>query len=376
MHQQRAAHSQQPTVQPLAPSVAVERAYHAYHSAKWNGSRHGAEPLLLPIEICVQGAPENIAGANKVAPETGTVTDKPTAVTETCTANVSVDAAPKTSANRPISDVATTQNSEAGVGDRDVEMVAPSEPAKKLSHSLHYFTQWDVNERHLSPEEVAVTIVESSGCVPGLIPKVSAQIRRRLFEAGVACPLPPQERTKENIRLIKIRVVLGDGPEQILTDSFEWDLSAGDYNSPELFSQHLCADAGFSQFHVPKVAQEIRRQVALAQAISYGDAETKALALARLPEGHPLREPLPVFDSAIRRMSPEEIRAKEREANLELITEAIMDLCCTTSCLRRKSVLPIVHAKLRRKRCANWKKRSGGRHWRRLSASVANSRPR
>lgn len=202
---------------------------------------------------------------------------------------------------------------------------APTSKTKKTpQRSLDFFTQWDVNERLLSPEEVAEGIVAKRGCDPMLTPKIAAQIRHRLFEAGVVCPVPPAERSKENRRRIRIHVPLGDG-EEVLSDSFDWDICLGEYNSPELFAQHLCSDNGFSQYHVPKVAQEIRRQVAFAQAIAYGDAHTRKAALTRLSPTDPLRDPLPPLDSGIRRLTSEEIRANERNAKEKMIRSGIVE---------------------------------------------------
>eukprot|EP00171_Calliarthron_tuberculosum_P007882 IDg7882t1 len=100
----------------------------------------------------------------------------------------------------------------------------PSSRSKKVPHrSLDFFTQWDVNERLLSPEEVAESIVSNRGCDPSLAPKIAAQIRYRLFEAGVVCPVPPFERNKENRRRISIKVALGES-EEVLSDSFDWDI--------------------------------------------------------------------------------------------------------------------------------------------------------
>jgi len=137
-------------------------------------------------------------------------------------------------------------------------------PAKPLLRKLRYHTQWDVNERRLSPEEVAEEIVKANKCHPALASKVAFSIRRQLLDVGVTCAVPPSEREKENLRKIWIRVPIkgdDDTEEGVIEDKFDWDICMGEYNSAELFAQHICSDNGVSQYHVPQVAQAIRKQV-------------------------------------------------------------------------------------------------------------------
>lgn len=195
---------------------------------------------------------------------------------------------------------------------------APTKP-------FHYFTQWDVNERDRSPEEVAASIVKSERVSDALVPKIAAQIRFHLFEAGIACPVPPSEQTTENLREIRIKVKLGNEPGEFVDDTFEWDICMGEFNNPELFAQHICAERGLSQFFVPQVAQAARAQIVLAQAISYGDERTKELALSRLEEDDPLRDKIGTLDSAIRTMTAKEKRAKERAASRKVVEGGIID---------------------------------------------------
>lgn len=201
------------------------------------------------------------------------------------------------------------------------------EPKQPLRRRLLFYTQWDVNEKRLSPEEVAESIVKTRNCAPALIPKISAQIRRQLFDGGIACPVPPAERSKENRRRISIRVILREDSDEVIEDTFDWDICMGEYNSPELFAQHLCSDCGVSQFHVPQVAQAIRQKIVLAQAIAYGDDGTREAALARLGPSDPLREKLAPCKTGVKRLSPEEIRAlHEKHVNRFVVQPLIRNV--------------------------------------------------
>jgi hypothetical protein len=183
---------------------------------------------------------------------------------------------------------------------------------------LHMFTQWDASERYLSPELVAQRIVSSRGFPEPFSVPVAALLRRRLFEAGVIPPPPPLDRNvdRENLRKVKIVIDLEeDGRIQVLRDSFEWDIGAGPLNSPEIFAQSLCSDAGISQKHAATVANAIRRELSFANALAYGDAETRSLAEAQLNASDPIREQLPLVDSAIKDLTPQEQRLQQREEN-------------------------------------------------------------
>jgi SNF5 / SMARCB1 / INI1 len=183
---------------------------------------------------------------------------------------------------------------------------------------LHMFTQWDANERYLTPEHVAERIVWSRGFPKSFSVPVAALLRRRLFEAGVVPPPPPLDIyvERENLRKVKLVIDLEeDGRIQVLRDSFEWDIGAGPLNSPEIFAQSLCSDAGISQKHAATVAHAIRRELSFANALAYGDAETRSLAEAQLNVADPIREQLPVVDSAIKDLTLQEQRLQQREEN-------------------------------------------------------------
>lgn len=177
-----------------------------------------------------------------------------------------------------------------------------------LPRHLKYYTQWDVNERRLSPEEVADGIIAARKVHPALKQSVAMAIRRQLLEAGVACAVPPSVRDWENRRRIAIRVRLIEDDDQYLEDAFDWDICMGEYNSPELIAQYLCSDHGVSQYHVPQVACAIRRKVAIAQAIAYGDTETRKKALSVIPSDDPLREQLPPLTCGVRKLTRQEVR--------------------------------------------------------------------
>lgn len=186
---------------------------------------------------------------------------------------------------------------------------------------LHMFTQWDVNERSLAPETVAERIRRARGFPAMFTEPIAALIRKRLFESGVICAPPP--KSGENRHLIKIVAELEEGNStHVLKDEFEWDLGAGAFNSAELFAQHLCSDAGISQVHAPTVARAIRTEVSRANAIAYGDAETRNLALEGLNPDHHMRHPLPTISSAVVSLSPEEKRLQDREEN-EIMIEKL-----------------------------------------------------
>lgn len=182
--------------------------------------------------------------------------------------------------------------------------------------TMHMFTQWDVNERHLSPELVADRIRRARAFPKEFVKPAAMQIRRALFAAGIICaapPLPPGP-SEENRRLIRIDIQLGDGTDtRQLRDEFEWDLGIGSLNSPELFAHCLCSDAGIPQKHASAVAKAIREKLVYAHAIVYGDEETKRLALSTLPDDDPLRDALPKVYSVFSRDL--EQNGAPREAN-------------------------------------------------------------
>lgn len=193
-------------------------------------------------------------------------------------------------------------------------------------HVLHMFTQWDVNERVKSPESVGADICRCRSLPETFGPAIAALIRRRLFDAGIIPPPPPLADGQssggdgENLRFIKIVCELDDdGQTQILRDSFEWDIGAGGddvWNCPETFSQTLCSDAGISQKHAAAVSRVLRRELSRAHAIAYGDAETRACALAEVPPSDPVRKALAVVENCVtRQLSPDEARVQRREEN-------------------------------------------------------------
>ncbi|KAI0558742.1 SNF5/SMARCB1/INI1 [Gracilaria domingensis] len=183
-------------------------------------------------------------------------------------------------------------------------------------NTLHMFTQWDVNERHLAPETVADYIRRARALPEEFVSPVAFQIRRSLFEAGVICPPPPGISEAENRRLIKIVVELKDGDTvHVLRDEFEWDLGCGSLNSPELFAQLLCTDANISPKHTPEVARALRKQLVRAHAIAFGDEETRRLAENGLAQDDPLCDKLPPVGSALIKCTAEDIRVRDREEN-------------------------------------------------------------
>ena len=200
---------------------------------------------------------------------------------------------------------------------------------EKDGKTLHMYTQWDVNERHLSPELVSERICKARKLPAEFASPTAMQIRRALFEAGVICP-PPPDRKEENRRLLKIVVNLKLGNSMhTLRDDFEWDLGAGCLNSPELFAQHLCSDAKVSQKYANEVAKAIRKQLSIAQAISYGDEETKKLALDLIGEDNALKEALQPITSPVGKNTSADWDARVRDENklsmLNSIINPILD---------------------------------------------------
>ena len=259
-----------------------------------------------------QNSGKEVTSAEKSDEEMTDVVEKSVKSTETAENQKEKDIVMKSVGNE-----ATTEGAESSSESGD-------EPKQPSLRKLQFFTQWDVNERRLSPEEVAESLVKTHNCVPALIPKIAAQIRRQLFDVGVSCPVPPTERDKENRRRIWIRVKLSEDSDEVIEDTFDWDICMGEYNSPELFAQHLCSDFGVSQYHVPQVAQAIRRQIVLAQAIAYGDEDTREAALARLGPNDPLREQLPPCKTGVKRLTPEEIRALHEKHVMGFVVQPLM----------------------------------------------------
>lgn len=205
--------------------------------------------------------------------------------------------------------------------------------------TLHMFTQWDVNERTLSPEIVAERIRRARGLSKEFATPAAKQIRRALFAAGIVCPPPPAAADAENRRLIRIDVELGEGDEkQKLRDEFEWDLGIGSLNSPELFAHCLCSDAGIPQKHASVVARAIRERLVCAHAIAYGDEETRQAALKALPLDDPLRNPLPTVVSAFVK-DPEQGRLSRElhEADMaDMFVRPLIDAVITEAQNRRE----------------------------------------
>lgn len=230
---------------------AVEKAFHASKAVSWNDAHGTSEPLLLPVEVHV-----------------------------------------------------------------DIDGLV-----------VYTFVQWDVNERIKSPESLAKEMREERDLPVEFEHAIASAIRRRLFEAGVVPPPPPpaadadaEDGGEENLRVIKIVVELNDddGQTQILKDSFEWDIGAGGgdvWNSPETFSQTLCADAGIAQKHAAAVSRAIRHELSRAHAIAYGDEETKRTALSQVGLASSCAKKLPIVATALRQLSGEELLIQRREEN-------------------------------------------------------------
>jgi hypothetical protein len=189
---------------------------------------------------------------------------------------------------------------------------------------LHTFTQWDVNERVKSPEMVATSMRQQRGLPAEFDTAIAAVIRGRLFDAGIIPPPPPPADDEngdggdENLRFIKIVLELNDddGRTQILRDSFEWDIGVGGgdvWNSPETFSQTLCADAGISQKHAASVSRAIRQELSRAHAIAYGDEGTRKKAMAQVGLSSAIAKKLPPVETALKELSGDEVRAQRRE---------------------------------------------------------------
>lgn len=195
---------------------------------------------------------------------------------------------------------------------------------KEEDQILHMYTQWDVNERHISPEAVADRIRRARRLPVAFVQPAAKQIRRALFHAGIVCPAPPQ--ATEDRRLLRIAVELQDGNDiHLLRDECEWDISTVALNSPEVFAQHLCADARVSQRHTIAVARALRDRIVIAQALAYGDDETRAEARAKLDEDDALLHPLPPVSNALTKAAAEDRRAREREQNEKIVAEAILE---------------------------------------------------
>lgn len=152
---------------------------------------------------------------------------------------------------------------------------------------LHMYTQWDVNEKYISPELVADRIRRARGLGKEFTKPAAMQIRKALFEAGVLCAPPQAMRGREERRVIRIEVQLEGG--ETLRDEFRWDLGMGLENSGELFAQYLCRDNGLPQRFAPVIAKAIREKLVYAQAIAYGNDELRKMAMEELEADDPLR---------------------------------------------------------------------------------------
>lgn len=194
--------------------------------------------------------------------------------------------------------------------------------------TMHMYTQWDVNERELSPEVAADRLRRARGLPQTFTRPISAQIRRALFDAGVPCAPPPVQGPVENRRLIRFTVHLTDDTnkdeEHVVSDEIEWDLANGTLNSPEQFAHQFCADENIHHRHAIKIAQAIRKKLTLAQAISYGDESTQKAALNMLEDEDPLRFPLSTIRSALIKSVPEDRRARERRDNENFISKHVV----------------------------------------------------
>lgn len=191
---------------------------------------------------------------------------------------------------------------------------------------MHTYTEWDVNERELSPEVAADRLRKSRNLPQEFIRPIAMQIRRALFDSGVLCAAPPATEPTENRRHIRFSVELNEeNSTRVLSDECEWDLATGGLNSPERFAQQLCLDAGISQRHVGAVAEAIRKKLRIAQAIAYGDEATRLAAMEGLSEDDPVRRPLPPVRSALDKSTPEDQRARERKENEKKIMDAILN---------------------------------------------------
>lgn len=192
---------------------------------------------------------------------------------------------------------------------------------------LYTFIQWDVNERALSPELAADRLRRNRGLPTTFIKPVAAQIRRALFDAGVPCAAPPSRGPAENRRILRFSVELEsktkDSGPLVISDEVEWDLAGHPFNSPELFARQLCQDEGIAHRHALKIAQAIRQKLSIAQAISYGNQETRQAALAMVANDDPLRFSLETVRSALIKCAPVDNRSRERSANERKVLSTI-----------------------------------------------------
>eukprot|EP00177_Eucheuma_denticulatum_P005095 GFKZ01009285.1.p1 GENE.GFKZ01009285.1~~GFKZ01009285.1.p1 ORF type:complete len:779 (+),score=127.11 GFKZ01009285.1:106-2337(+) len=199
---------------------------------------------------------------------------------------------------------------------------------------LHMYTQWDVNERYLSPELVADRIRRARGLGKEFIKPAAMQIRKALFEAGVLCAPPSDMKGVEERRVIRIEVPLEGG--ETLRDEFGWDLGMGLENSGELFAQYLCRDNGLPQKFAPVVAREIRKKLVHAQAIAYGDEELRRMAVQDLEADDPLRRSIAEVGTAHEEGGYEMSRESLEMEVMDLVVKPLLE-CVEKEVERKKA---------------------------------------
>lgn len=171
-------------------------------------------------------------------------------------------------------------------GAKPEPLLVPIELNVEISGKLLYmYTQWDVNERSLSPELVAERIRRAKNLGKEFSDPAAKQIREALFDAGILCAPPPDWVGAR--RHVSIEIELNGWGS--VKEEFEWDLAMGLENSPEVFAQDLCMDLGVPEKFVWIVAKEIRQKLICAHAIAFGNEKTRTKALKMLKEDDPLR---------------------------------------------------------------------------------------
>jgi len=114
---------------------------------------------------------------------------------------------------------------------------------------------WNKNESMLTPEQFAELLCDDMDLNPmSFVPAIAGSIRQQVE----AYPDEPTDDTATDQRVIlKLNIHVGNVS---LVDQFEWDMSEPQ-NSPEDFSQKLCAELGLGGEFITAISYSIRGQL-------------------------------------------------------------------------------------------------------------------
>ncbi|XP_005112801.1 SWI/SNF-related matrix-associated actin-dependent regulator of chromatin subfamily B member 1-A [Aplysia californica] len=114
---------------------------------------------------------------------------------------------------------------------------------------------WNKNETQITPEQFGEILCDDLDLNPiNFIPAIAGAIRQQI--ENTSNPEAAEEQNDQRV-IIKLNVHVGNIS---LVDQFEWDMSEPD-NSPEEFSNKLCAELGLGGEFVTAIAYSIRGQL-------------------------------------------------------------------------------------------------------------------